>query len=219
MTIGGIVFDLDGTLIDSRGDIAAAVNHVLAKLGYATLPLEVVAGYVGDGAKQLIVRAAGLPPNSPEADPLLEEFLEYYTAHAADETTWMPGALEALNSLRRYPLSVCTNKPRPTTLAVLRSFNALDRFATLVCGGDIPKLKPDPMPLRLIAERLDCPANSLIIVGDGPQDIECGHAVGAFAIGVHGGIAAPERLLAANPDLVLASLGDLPEAIARLEAR
>lgn len=213
--IGGIVFDLDGTLIDSRADIAIAVNHVLGKLGYTTLPLDVIAGYVGDGARRLIVRAAGLSPNSPEAEPLLEEFLDYYTAHAADKTTWMPGALEALDALRGYPLTVCTNKPRATTLAVLQAFEALDRFATLVCGGDIARLKPDPMPLNVIAERLGCTANSLIIVGDGPQDIECGHAVGAFSIGVRGGIAPPERLLAANPDLVLTSLWELPEAITR----
>ena len=213
--IGGIVFDLDGTLIDSRADIAIAVNHVLGKLGYTTLPLDVIAGYVGDGARRLIVRAAGLSPNSPEAEPLLEEFLDYYTAHAADKTTWMPGALEALDALREYPLTVCTNKPRATTLAVLQAFEALDRFATLVCGGDIARLKPDPMPLNVIAERIGCTANSLIIVGDGPQDIECGHAVGAFSIGVRGGIAPPERLLAANPDLVLTSLWELPEAITR----
>jgi len=213
--IGGIVFDLDGTLIDSRADIAAAVNYVLGKLGYATLPLEVVAGYVGDGAKQLIARAASLPLASPETERLHRELLDYYTAHAADKTTWMPGAPEALDALDGYPLALCTNKPRPTTLAVLRIFNALDRFATLVCGGDMPRLKPDPMPLHAIAEHLGCAAQSLVVVGDGPQDIECGRAVGAFTIGVRGGIATPERLMASNPDLVLPSLWDLPAAIDR----
>ena len=90
-TIGSIVFDLDGTLIDSRADIAAAVNHVLGRLGYATLPLELLMGFVGDGARQLIVRATGMPANSPEVAPLLAQFLEFYTEHAADSTTWMPG--------------------------------------------------------------------------------------------------------------------------------
>ena len=217
--IGAIVFDLDGTLIDSRADIAAAANHVLGKLGFVTLPLDIISGYVGDGAKQLIVRAAGLPPDSPDVEPLLKEFLDYYTAHAADQTTWMPGAIEALDALRHYPLSVCTNKPRATTLAVLQTFGALDRFSTLVCGGDTVRLKPDPMPLEAIAERLGCAASSLVMVGDGPQDIECGHAVGAFTIGIRGGIAAPERLLAALPDLVLTSLSELPAAIARYETR
>jgi phosphoglycolate phosphatase len=214
--IGAIVFDLDGTLIDSRADIAAAVNHTLDNLGYATLPLEQVMSYVGDGAGHLIMRAAGLPSTSPKLKPILAEFLDYYTAHAADKTTWMPGALEALDQLGRYPLAVCTNKPRATTIAVLDAFGAVDRFATIVAGGDVTALKPDPMALVLIAERVGCTPAELVIVGDGPQDIEAGKRAGAFTIGVRGGIATPERLLAADPDLVLHSLLELPEAIARI---
>ncbi len=216
LTIGAIVFDLDGTLIDSRADIAAAVNHVLGQLGFATLPLELVMGYVGDGARQLITRAAGLPADSPDVAPLFDKFLDYYTAHAADQTTWMPGALEALEALRQYPLTLCTNKPRVTTLAVLQALGAIDRFATIVCGGDLPRLKPDPLSLYVIAERVGGTPSSLVVVGDGPQDIECGRAVGAFTIGVLGGIAAPERLMASGPDLVLESLWELPRALQRV---
>ena len=218
LTIGAIVFDLDGTLVDSRADIAAAVNHVLGRLGFATLPLKLVMGYVGDGARQLIVRASGLPPDSPDVAPLFEQFLDYYTAHAADQTTWMPGACEALEALRHYPLSLCTNKPRVATLAVLQAFGAIDRFATIVCGGDLPRLKPDPMPLHVTAEKIGCTPSSLVVVGDGPQDIECGRAVGAFTVGVLGGIAAPERLMASGPDLVLESLWELPEALGRVSS-
>ena len=214
--IGAIVFDLDGTLIDSRADIAAAVNHVLAELGYVTLPLEQLMGFVGDGAGQLILRAAGLPAHSPELAPMLNRFLDFYTAHAADKTTWMPGALEALQTLKDYPLAVCTNKPQATTLAVLRAFKAIDRFAVILGGGELPVFKPDPLPMRTIAARLHCAPETLVMVGDGPQDIEAGKNVGAFTIGVLGGIAAPERLLASDPDLVLQSLWELPEAIARL---
>lgn len=215
-SIGGIVFDLDGTLVDSRADIAAAVNHVLSQLGFAALPLEQVMGYVGDGARQLIIRASGLSPESPKLKPLLEQFLDYYTAHSTEQTTWMPGALEALDALRAYPLAVCTNKPKDTALAVLRGLSALDRFAVVIGGGDLASLKPDPLALRVIAERIGCAPKSLVVVGDGPQDIEYGKAVGAFTIGVRGGIAAPERLMAAAPDLVLASLAELPAAIEQL---
>ncbi len=214
--IGGIVFDLDGTLIDSRADIASAVNHILGQLGFATLPLELVMGYVGDGAQQLIIRATGLPADSSEVLPLLRQFSEYYTAHAADKTTWMPGAPEALDRLRKYPLCLCTNKPKKTTLAVLGALKAIDRFAVIIGGGDLPSLKPDPTPLRVIAERIGCAQNALVVVGDGPQDIECGRAVGAFTIGIRGGIATPERLMASAPDLVLASLWELPKAIERI---
>ncbi len=216
--IGGIVFDLDGTLIDSRVDIASAVNHILGQLGYTELPLELLMGYVGDGAQQLIVRATGLAADSPKVAPVLAQFLEYYTAHAADKTTWMPGGFEALEALSQYPLSICTNKPKVTTLAVLGALGAVDRFEVIIGGGDLPSLKPDPLPLRVIAERTSCLPEALVIVGDGPQDIDCGRAAGAFTIGVLGGIAVPERLMASNPDLVLTSLWELPDAIARLSA-
>jgi len=216
-TLGAIVFDLDGTLIDSRADIAAAVNFVLHKLGYATLPLEQVMGYVGDGAGHLIMRAAGLPVDAPELKPILEQFLEYYTAHAADKTTWMPGALEALDALASCPLAICTNKPKATTLAVLSAFGAVDRFTAIIGGGDLPALKPDPLPLITIAEQVHCKPTELVVVGDGPQDVEAGKRAGAFTIGVRGGIASPERLLASDPDLVLPSLWELPAAIAQLQ--
>lgn len=214
--VSAVVFDLDGTLIDSRADIAAAVNHVLHELGYATLPLEQVMGYVGDGAGHLIMRAAGLPVDAPELKPILEQFLEYYTAHAADNTTWMPGAIEALDALASCPLAICTNKPKVTTLAVLNAFGVVDRFAAIIGGGDLPLLKPDPLPLLTIAEQLHCAVETLVIVGDGPQDVEAGKRAGAFTIGVRGGIASPERLLASDPDLVLHSLWELPAAITRL---
>jgi phosphoglycolate phosphatase len=172
---------------------------------------------VGDGAGHLIMRAAGLPVDAPELKSILARFLEYYTAHAADETTWMPGALEALDALSSYPLAICTNKPKVTTLAVLGAFGTIERFASIIGGGDLPALKPDPLPLLTIAKQLHCGPQALVIVGDGPQDIEAGKRAGSFTIGVRGGIASPERLLASDPDLVLHSLWELPAAITRLQ--
>lgn len=217
--VRGIVFDLDGTLIDSRLDIAASVNQTLVECGYRALPIDELMSYVGDGAGQLIRRAAGLDETSPQLAPMLERFLEYYTAHAADQTTWMPGAIEALDALGEYPLAVCTNKPKPTTLAVLKALGGLHRFQAIIGGGDVPALKPDPIALRVIAKELGCSAESLVIVGDGPQDIEAGKNAGSFTVGVRGGIAAPERLLATHPDCVLDSLRELPAAIQRLARR
>lgn len=101
-------------------------------------------------------------------------------------------------------------------MVVLSALGAVERFAAIVSGGDVPALKPDPMPLQVIAEKIGCAPSALVVVGDGPQDVECGKAVGALTIGVRGGIAAPERLMASYPDLVLASLWELPKAIARL---
>ena len=211
-----IVFDLDGTLIDSRADIASAVNHILGELGFVTLPLEQVMGFVGDGARTLIMRAAQLPADAPELSAILERFVEFYTAHAVEQTTWMPGALAALDALAQYPLAICTNKPKATTLAVLNGLDALARFALVIGGGELAALKPDPLPMRTIAERLQCTTETMVVVGDGYQDMLAGKSVGAYTIGVRGGIGAPERMMAAGPDCVLNSLGELPATIQRL---
>jgi phosphoglycolate phosphatase len=211
----GIVFDLDGTLIDSRFDIANAANHALGVAGFATLSVPEIASYVGDGARPLLARAARLDPEAPELDGLLKAFLAYYAAHPTDHTQLLPGAHEALAELSHLPLALCTNKPRSITDAVLANLRLPVRFAAIVGGGDLPKSKPDPLPLLHIAERLSLNPAQLVIVGDGPQDILCAKAAGARSIAVEGGMQALERLLATKPDLVLKSLSGLPEVIER----
>lgn len=213
-----IVFDLDGTLVDSLDDIVAAANHTLAAHGYAALePLE-LAGYVGDGARLLLARAARLAPEDPALEPLLTSFLERYTAHAADHTRVRPGALEALESLADLPLALCTNKPRATTRVVLERLSLARFFRAVVADGDLPRNKPDPMVLGFVAAKLGVAASDLVMVGDGPQDIACGKAVGARTVGVLGGIAAEARLLAAGPDVLVHSLAELPAIVRRWAA-
>jgi phosphoglycolate phosphatase len=113
---------------------------------------------------------------------------------------------------------VCTNKPRKTTEIVLRALELENRFATVVAGGDLPRHKPDPAPLFEIAHRLDVKPEELVMVGDGPQDVECGRAAGARTVGVLGGIADRSRLLAAAPDCVVQSLTELPSVLRRWAA-
>ncbi len=209
----GVVFDLDGTLIDSRFDIAHAANHALAACGFNELSVDEIASYVGDGARALLVRAARLEPDAPQLEPLLASFLSYYDAHATDHTTLLPGAREALSELSHLPLALCTNKPRSTTNAVLANLRLASHFAVVVAGGDLAKIKPDPLPLQHIAERLARRTPELVMVGDGPQDILCAKAAGARSVGVEGGIQARERLIAAQPDVLLASLNELPSLI------
>jgi phosphoglycolate phosphatase len=209
-----IVFDLDGTLVDSLADITAATNHALGGFGREPLAESEIARYVGDGARMLLSRAARLDPGAPELERLLAVFLEYYTAHTIDHTRLAPGAEHALDELRRLKLAICTNKPRITTDALLGGLGLRERFSVVVAGGDLPKNKPDPLPLLYIAERLALEPSELVMVGDGPQDIECGRAANARTVGVLGGIANRERLLAAEPDVVIASLDELPTVIA-----
>jgi phosphoglycolate phosphatase len=217
MQLRPVVFDLDGTLVDSKQDIVVAANHVRQKAGLEPLPDAVVAGYVGDGARYLVASVLGLDLGDAAVSPHLDVFLDYYTDHAVDFTTLMPGVLEVLARLPGRRLAVCTNKSRRTTLAVLDGLGIAERFDAIVAGGDTPKNKPSADPLLKMAELLDVSAERLIMVGDGPQDILAARAVGAYGVGVRGGILPFERLAASNPDVVLGDLSELPALIERLD--
>jgi phosphoglycolate phosphatase len=213
MTVRGVVFDLDGTLVDSRLDIARAVGATLRAHGREELELERVLGFVGDGSPRLIARVFGVDPSSPELAGYLRTFLDFYREHPTDETTSMPGVPGALDELWPLPLAVCTNKARPIAELVLENLDLVRRFAAMVAGGDTEHPKPHPEPLLRVAAALGVEPSSLVVVGDGPQDVECGHAVGARTVGLEGGFLPLERLLAARPHALLASLAELPALI------
>jgi 2-phosphoglycolate phosphatase len=213
-----IAFDLDGTLIDSRGDIVAAMNHALEATGRAALPGSVVVRYVGDGARTLCARAAQLPETDAEIDRLYNLFVAYYIEHPIDFTRWTPGAQEALDELAQLPdmmLAICTNKPRVTAEAVLSALGVRTRFRVLVAGGDLPEKKPAPGPLLHVAKLLRVETGSMVMVGDSPQDIECAQRARVRSVGVISGFSSRERIATARPDVTLESLAELPEVIMR----
>jgi phosphoglycolate phosphatase len=210
-----VVFDLDGTLVDSALDIAAATNHALARAGLPALSVERIKSFVGDGSRALVVRASGFDEHDARVAPLLADFLEYYTAHAATFSRPLPGAIAALDELgRMLPLALATNTARATTDAALATLELAHYFRVIVAGGDPPRPKPSPEPLAFIAERLGLGTHELVMVGDGPQDILAGRAAGARTVAVRGGMASDERLFAASPDAVLDSLAELPALMA-----
>jgi phosphoglycolate phosphatase len=166
-----------------------------------------------------LARAASIPDDDPRMIELLPRFLEFYTAHAADHSTLMPGAMTALDGLALYALAVCTNKPRITTDAVLAGLGLDGRFGAVVAGGDVPEPKPHPRALTRVAQLLDVPVSTLVMVGDGAQDVECGRAAGTLTVGVRGGMGDAARLEASRPDLLIDSLAELPAAIGSMTAR
>jgi 2-phosphoglycolate phosphatase len=210
-----IVFDLDGTLIDSRGDIAAAMTHAFAVTGRRTVPGSSFLRFVGDGARMLCARAASLPEKDPQVDKLLEAYLEYYVDHPTDHTKWMPHAREVLDKLRDYPLALCTNKSRVSVEAILSRLGVRSLFAAIAAGDDAPERKPQPEPLLSIASRLGLQPAQLVIVGDGPQDVDAGRRAGTRTVGVIGVFVPRDRLSNAQPDVLLDSLQELPDIIAR----
>lgn len=216
--VGGVVFDLDGTLVDSCEDIAQAANHCLEAAGFPPRTRAEIRGFIGDGARHLLARASRLEPSDPRLDLLLERFFVYYTAHAADHTRLLPGAAEALAALAHLPRALCTNKPRATTLALLEWLGIASAFDAIVAAGDVPYHKPHPAPLERIGELLGLPCQRLVLVGDGPQDVACARAAGARSIGISEAIIVPlEVLRRAGPDALVA-LREVPELIARWRA-
>jgi 2-phosphoglycolate phosphatase len=217
--VSGVVFDLDGTLVDSRRDIAESANHALERAGLSRLSHDELESYVGDGAPLLMARAARLDPKDPRLAQMVADFLDYYAANPIAHTDLMPGALAALDGLAAYALGVCTNKPRRTSLAVLQGLKLEARFRGLVAGDDLPQRKPDPAMVHETARRLGVATSEVVMVGDGPQDVLAGRAAGAFTVGVRGGIQAYERLQAASPDTIIDTLAELPEVVSRLTSR
>jgi 2-phosphoglycolate phosphatase len=210
-----IVFDLDGTLLDTREDIVRAVNHALEARGKRPTPAAELLLWVGDGAELLCARAAGLAEDDPEVSELARGYVRYYLEHPMDHTTWMPGAREALEQLAGYRIALCTNKPRAAVEAILDVLGVRSRFSAIVAGGDMPEKKPHPGPILAIAERLGVTPSQMVVVGDGPQDVMAGARAGARTIGVLGPIAPADRLAAARPDVLLDSMTELPKVLER----
>lgn len=213
-----VVFDLDGTLIDSRGDIVAATNHALVTTGRSPSPAASILPLVGDGARSLIARVAKLEEGAKETDELVELFLNYYQAHPLDFTRFMPFAMEAIEALSkmdRMVLAVCTNKHRRATDAVLSALGIADRFASIVAGGDLRERKPDPAPLLRVAKELSVMPAAMVMVGDGPQDIVCAQNAGCWAVAVECGFTTPALLAQTGPDVMLRDLGMLAGIVQR----
>jgi len=208
-----LVFDLDGTLIDSRRDITTAVNRIREEHGLPPLALERVVTMVGEGARLLIERALPEIP-AERIDETLAAYLEHYRRVCLDETRPYPGVEEMLARLvPSYPLALLSNKGEELSRIVLRGLG-LDGFFREVLGGDsLPSRKPDPAGLRLLAARLGVPAERVLLVGDTRIDAETARNAGcAFAL-VEWGFPKPLEMDALVADLRIGRAEDLVRAL------
>lgn len=184
----GVLWDLDGTLVDSAGDIAAAVDRTLPAFGLPPLGEPRVRSFVGDGARVLVERCAAAA-GGDFAEAMLTRFLAEYGAHVCERTRIHPAGLVALLPRCAAPMAVVTNKPVAHSLAILDALG-LRRFFPVVLGGDcLPERKPHPAPLREAMRRLG--VTRAVMVGDGTQDVQAAAAAGLPAIGVGWGIHMP----------------------------
>jgi phosphoglycolate phosphatase len=204
-----VIFDLDGTLIDSRLDLVHSVNAALRHIGRPELPEDVIASYVGDGAPILIQRALG----GEGADEALirkglEYFLSYYREHKLDHTTVYPGIAETLaaiqNSANGAPrrMAVLSNKPVIPSRAIVEALGMGKFFSQVYGGNSFASKKPDPEGARKLLEESGVSAEHAVMVGDSHTDVETGRNAGLWTIGVTYGFA-PHTLQAEQPDVIV----------------
>lgn len=205
-----LIFDLDGTLIESKWDIAIAVNLTLADLGLPTRSQGEIFGFVGDGIKCLLRRAVGENNDARYAEAL-RVFRGHYLSHCLDQTKFYPGIEKVLVHFSRKHKAVATNKSLEYTTKILEGLGA-HHFAYIVGGDDGFGLKPDPGMLLKVMEVLGASPKRTVLVGDSANDINGGHNAGILVCAVGYGMGNRENMVACHPDWFI----EYPEALMEL---
>jgi phosphoglycolate phosphatase len=212
-----IVFDLDGTLIESRHDLATAVNRMRRDLGLPLLAPETITAMVGDGARMLVRRALGDALEPERFEPAFEGFLEHYRRVCLDTTRPYDGVdalLEWLSS--RVPLGLLTNKPGNLTRKILEGLGLGRRFRAVVAGDSLPARKPDPEGLRHVAGLLGAAAREVLLVGDSAIDARTARAAGCRLALVQWGFAPTGSLAEFDAEIRAESVAELDRALRAL---
>jgi phosphoglycolate phosphatase len=210
--VRAFLFDLDGTLIDSKLDLVNSVNFMLHEMQRDVLPLATVASYIGHGAPRLVADALG--PDAAEADRKrgLEIFLAHYNEHNLDATRAYPGVLEGLQALQDRPMAVLTNKPAKMSVEILEALGLRKYFRAVYGGDSFEKKKPDPAGAQSILKDLGAQPRQAAMVGDSDVDIKTARNAGMCAIGVNYGFGHHDRL-AQPADLYVDSLQEIAELV------
>lgn len=190
VAVGGVVIDLDGTLIDTIADLAAGVNAMLAQFGRPALPLERVAAYVGKGAENLVHRCLTDSPDgrapADQFEPAYQAFLDHYARENGRHSLPYPGVVEGLDAMRALGLrlAVVTNKPSAFTGPLLERLGLADRFELVVSGDSLERRKPDPLPMLHACAHFGLPPAEVLAIGDSVNDALAARAAGmpVFAV-------------------------------------
>ena len=207
-----IIFDLDGTLVDSKADLCQSVNHVRTEFGLSTMSAAVIAGLIGDGAAALVRRALENKVSEADLDRGLTMFLNYYSEHMLDESDLYPGVRETLVALEDAKLAVLTNKPYRFTCRMLEGLGIYDRFKAVYGGNSFEQKKPDPVGILQILSDTEGSKNSTWMVGDSSVDVKTGRNAGVRTCGVTYGYA-PESFRADPPDHFIDTFSELPDLV------
>lgn len=211
-----LIFDLDGTLIDSRLDLIHSVNAMLRHCERPELPDDVIASYVGDGAPMLVRRAIGESASEAEFRAALEYFLGYYRLHKLDHTVVYAGIPEALaqlaepaNGIHRL-MAVLSNKPVNPSRDIVQALGLGEYFVYVYGGNSFATKKPDPLGVQTILQETEVAPGEAIMIGDSGIDVQTGRNAGLWTCGVTYGFA-PHTLEEVPPDVTIDKPGELEE--------
>lgn len=215
--VRAVLFDLDGTLIDSAPDLAGAGNDMRAARGLPMLPLAHFRPMVGSGARGMLGRALQVQPDHPDFEALRDEFLQRYEARMTRETQVFAAMRPVLAALRDAgrPWGIVTNKATRFSAPLVRALGLLDEAATLICGDTTPHSKPHPAPLLEAARRIGVAASGCVYVGDDLRDVQAGRAAGMRTVAAAWGyLGLGEPIDAWNADAVIDSPSELLQWLA-----
>jgi|SRR5579871_108870 len=208
-----LIFDLDGTLVDSKLDLAHSVNAMLTEFQRPVLPHETIYSYVGNGAPMLVRRALGENASETECETGLHYFLDYYREHMLDNTITYPGVREALEQLACNPMAVLTNKPVRFSEEILKGLGIARYFRCVYGGNSFETKKPHPLGVEIILSELKAQPTEAMMVGDSDVDVRTARNSGIWSCGVSYGLGM-ESMRQHPPDIMLDTLADLPAYLA-----
>jgi phosphoglycolate phosphatase len=192
-SVRALIFDLDGTLIDSKQDLIHSVNAMLRELGRGELAAETISGYIGHGAPTLVARALGGECTEAERQRALQFFLSYYELHKMDTTCAYPGVAETIEKLRSTPMAVLTNKPVRISMRILDAMGLSKYFRMVYGGNSFETKKPDPLGARTILRELGAEPHEALLVGDSQVDVQTARNAGTLAAAVNYGFGVHDR--------------------------
>ena len=203
-----LIFDLDGTLVDSKRDIAAGVNFTLRHLGLPAIKNTAVYGFIGDGSWQLMERALK-SSKKKYIDDALEIFRDYYSKHLTVTTKLYPDVIKTLRYYSDKKKAVVTNKYESYSVKILGDLK-INKYFDAVLGSDsTQRCKPDPLPLLTVMKKLGVGASETVMIGDGANDILAAKNAGVTSCAVGYGLESCERLLSYKPDYFIKKLSDI----------
>ena len=206
-----LIFDLDGTLVDSRLDLTNSINAMLRQFRKPELPCDVIASYIGDGAPMLVRRALGDPDEEAVVQEALNYFLAYYREHKLDNTRVYDGVLDMLDAVRSdggRRLAVLSNKPVGPSRAIVDALEMRRFFFEVFGGNSFHTKKPDPQGVFELIRQAECQPQQAVIIGDSDIDVLTARNAGIFSLGVSYGFA-PHTFEAAPPDVLVDAPGEI----------